>query len=173
MPEAAMIEDLVSVPHVDLRRYLGVWYEIARKPMRHEDTAARDITATYEMDADGAVRVVNSCIDEHGRIEQSEGQARPVDSSNARLEVSFLPQGLRWIPFTKGDYWILRLDADYRTALVGEPDRRYLWLLHREPQLDAVVQAGWLAAAQMQGYAIDDLIRPAQSGRVHREPAAA
>lgn len=158
-----------TVPHVDLQRYLGTWYEIARKPMRHEDKTARDITATYSLDDSGAVRVVNACINEEGKVEVAEGQAKPTDATHGKLEVTFLPQGLRWIPFTKGDYWILRLDADYQTALVGDPDRKYLWLLHRQPKMDATVKAIWLEAARAQGYELDDLIHPQQSGQVHRE----
>jgi apolipoprotein D and lipocalin family protein len=164
-----MTDELKAVPHVDLARYLGTWYEIARKPMRHEDAAARDITATYELDDGGAVRVLNSCIDEDGMVDASEGQAKPVDASNAKLEVTFLPQGLRWIPFARGDYWILRLDEDYTTALVGEPGRKYLWLLHRSPQMDPAMRNEWLESARLRGYELDDVIFPSQSGRVHRE----
>ena len=163
-----MTDDLKTMPTVDLHRYLGTWYEIARKPMRHEDATARDITATYELDDAGAVRVVNSCINADGEVETAEGQAMPVDTSTAKLEVTFLPQGLRWIPFTKGDYWILRVDEGYNTALVGEPGRKYLWLLHRAPQMDAMVRDEWLDFARMRGYGLDDLIYPEQSGQVHR-----
>ena len=164
-----MTDELKTVPHVELARYLGTWYEIARKPMRHEDATARDITATYELDDSGAVRVLNSCIDEDGKVDASEGLARPVDASNAKLEVSFLPQGLRWIPFARGDYWILRLDEDYNTALVGEPGRKYLWLLHRSPQMGPEAKNEWLEFARMRGYGLDDMIFPLQSGQVHRE----
>jgi apolipoprotein D and lipocalin family protein len=166
-----MTETLKTVPHVDLARYLGTWYEIARKPMRHEDATARDITASYELDEEGAVRVLNGCIDEDGNVEVAEGQARPVDDSNARLEVTFLPRGLRWIPFARGDYWILRLDDGYTTALVGEPGRKYLWLLHRSPRMDSATRDEWLEFARLHGYDLDDAIFPSQSGRVHREEA--
>lgn len=158
-----------TVPRVDLQRYLGTWYEIARKPMRHEDRTARDITATYSLDDAGAVRVVNACINQDGKVDVVEGQAKAIDDSCSKLEVTFLPEGLRWIPFTKGDYWILRLDADYQTALVGDPDRKYLWLLHRQPQMDASILAMWLDTARAQGYILDDLIHPQQSGQVHRD----
>ena len=161
--------ELHTVAHVDLNRYLGNWYEIARKPMRYEDEAARDITATYSLNEDGSVRVLNACINKDGEAEQSEGQAKPVDGSNARLEVTFLPQGLRWIPFSKGDYWIMRLDEEYQTALVGDPDRKFLWLLHRNPSIDDATRAEWLGFAQAQGYDIGDLIHPLQSGQMHRE----
>jgi apolipoprotein D and lipocalin family protein len=160
-----MTEDLKTAPSVDLQRYLGTWYEIARKPMRHEDETASNITADYSLNEDGSVRVLNSCINEEGEPEQSEGQAKPVDGSNARLEVTFLPQGLRWIPFTRGDYWIMRLDESYQTALVGDPQRKFLWLLHRRPQLDADTRAEWLGFAQAQGYDIGDIIVPVQNGQ--------
>ena len=153
------------VSSLDLTRYLGTWYEIARKPMRHEDATARDVTATYTLDDAGAVRVLNACINAEGEIEVSEGQAKPTDASNARLEVTFLPQGLRWIPFTKGDYWILRVDEDYRTALVGSPDFEYLWLLHREPELDAGTSEAFLQYAQSLGYRLENLIHTPHTGR--------
>lgn len=164
-----MTKDLHTVAHVDLGRYLGNWYEIARKPMRYEDDTATDITATYSLNEDGSVHVLNACINKEGEAEQSDGQAKPVDDSNARLEVTFLPQGLRWIPFTKGDYWIMRLDENYHTALVGNPERKYLWLLHRNPQMDEDARAEWLGYAQAQGYDIRDIIHPIQSGQMHRE----
>lgn len=167
-----MTEALHTVAHVDLERYLGTWFEIARKPMRHEDATARDITASYSLNEDGSVKVLNACINAEGEIEEVEGQAKPVDDTNAKLEVTFLPKGLRWIPFTKGDYWIMRLDADYQTALVGDPERKYLWLLHRQPKMDAASIDAWLQFARQQGYDTGDMIHPHQSGAVHREPDA-
>lgn len=168
-----MSEELKTVARVDLARYLGTWYEIARKPMRFEDATARDITATYALEADGAVRVTNSCLDAEGEVDVAEGRAEPVDAgNNAKLEVTFLPRGLRWIPFAKGDYWILRLDEGYRTALVGEPGRKYLWLLHREPRMDPATRGEWLEFARTLGYDLGDVIFPAQSGQVHREAEA-
>ena len=96
--------DPITISHLDLTRYLGRWFEIARLPMRHEPANATDITATYSLDEQGAIRVQNRMrLD--GEVEESIGQARPVDESNSKLEVTFLPAGLRWIPFTKGDYW--------------------------------------------------------------------
>ena len=72
--------------------------------------------------------------------------------------MSFLPEGLRWIPFTKGDYWVLKVDPQYTTALVGEPNRKYLWLLHRESTLDDQIKQTYLAYAQSLGYDLTDLI---------------
>ncbi|MDO5506444.1 MAG: lipocalin family protein [Pseudoxanthomonas suwonensis] len=156
-----------TVPFVDLQRYLGTWYEIVRKPIRHEDTAARDVTATYTLQDDGSIEVLNRSLDENGEYEDATGRATVVDTAtNAKLEVSFLPAGLRWIPFTKGDYWVLRVDDGYNMALVGTPDYKYLWLLARDadPGHDTIVQ--WLDHASALGYETGDVIRPVQSGAV-------
>lgn len=160
-------EPIHSVPHVDLQKYFGIWFEIVRKPMRHEDATARDITATYSLNEDKSVRVINACLNKHGHVEVSEGKATPVDTSNAKLEVSFLPEVLQWIPFSKGHYWVLKLDEQYTTALVGEPSRKYLWLLHREPKMLPAVRHEWIDFAVSIGYDISDLIFPEQSGLVH------
>ncbi|NYZ63255.1 lipocalin family protein [Luteimonas deserti] len=154
-----------TVPAVDLQRYLGTWYELARLPMRHEPEDYRDITASYSLNDDGTVRVANRAIDGRGEPQEAIGEATPVEGShNSKLEVSFLPEGLRWIPFTKGDYWILRLDADYRIALVGSPDRKYLWLMAREPHLPVALRDDYLATARALGYDLADLIHTPQPG---------
>lgn len=156
---------LQTVPSVDLPRYAGLWYEIARLPIRQEDRDATDVTAQYTLQGDGKVRVVNRCINGEGEPEEAEGEATPIDESNARLEVSFLPAALRWMPFARGDYWILRLDADYATALVGTPDRRYLWLLSRQPVMDEMGKREWLAFAAAHGFDLAELIHTPQTGR--------
>lgn len=156
--------DPTTVADLDLARYLGRWYEIARLPMRHEPADATDITATYALNEDGSVRVQNRML-HAGEVEESIGRATTVDGNNSKLEVSFLPEGLRWIPFTKGDYWVLKLDAAYSVALVGSPDRKYLWLLARHPHLDEATRNHYLAHAQAQGYDIAELIHTPHTGR--------
>src|SRR5690606_32171966 len=128
-----------TVGALDLDRYLGTWYEIGRLPLRQEDDHASDVTATYSRRDDGAILVDNRCRDAEGQPVQAMGRATPDDRRAGRLSVSFLPAGLRWVPFTEADYWVLKLDAEYRVALVGTPDREHLWLLSREPQLDAQI----------------------------------
>jgi len=155
--------ELATVPQVDLQRYLGTWYEVARLPIRFEPEDATDVTAHYSLNEDGSVRVQNRCL-RGGNLEESIGQAKPVDDTNSRLEVSFLPEGLRWIPFTKGDYWIMQLDAAYTTALVGSPDRKYLWLLARLPQMDATTRDHYIAYAQQQGFDTAALIHTPHTG---------
>ena len=112
----------------------------------------------------------NRCLDEEGKPTQALGQAKPVDDSNARLTVSFLPEYLRWIPFTKGDYWILRLADDYSVSLVGTPDRKNLWLLSRSRDLPQAVRDNYLATARAEGFDLSALITPAQSGKMVEIP---
>ncbi len=154
---------LPTVPALDLPRYLGTWYEIDRLPMRHEPEDATDVSAHYTLDEDGSIRVRNRCL-RGGELVEAIGQAKPIDASNSRLEVSFLPEGLRWIPFTKGDYWVILVDGGYTAALVGSPDRRYLWLLSREPRMDEITRQHYIAYARQQGFDVDRMIHTPHTG---------
>lgn len=156
---------VAAIPSLDLNRYLGKWHEICRLPLKWEDEAATDITARYSLESDGKIRVDNRCFDAKGEPTQSIGEAVPVNEGQSQLKVSFLPPSLRWIPFTKGDYWVLKLDPDYRFSLVGTPDRAHLWLLAREPEVDAAVKEAYLAEARRQGFDLGPLITPRQTGR--------
>ncbi|WP_345984678.1 lipocalin family protein [Sulfurimonas sp. HSL-1656] len=115
---------LPTVEHVDLERYGGLWHEIARYENRFEEGCV-GATARYRLQ-DGHVRVVNSCYDDAGRLkDQAKGKAHVVEGSgNAKLRVTFF-----W-PFY-GDYWIIMLADDYRYAVIGDPERKYLWILAR------------------------------------------
>ncbi len=144
--------DVTAVLLVDLNRYLGRWYEICRLPLKWEDKIATDISASYSRTENGSVRVDNRCFDGEGKPTQSVGEAKPVDETNSRLKVSFLPKFIRWIPFTEGDYWILKLDPEYRFSLVGTPDRKHLWLLAREPGAPEAVVQRYLVEAKRQGF---------------------
>jgi apolipoprotein D and lipocalin family protein len=156
---------VTAVPSVDLRRYLGRWYEICRLPLKWEDETATDITANYSLNEAGNIRVDNRCFDAKGKPSQAIGEAVPVDGANSRLKVTFLPEYVRWLPFGRGDYWILKLDPEYRTALVGSPDRKYLWLLSRAPSVEEGVLQDYLGAALSQGFRLSRLITPRHTGR--------
>jgi apolipoprotein D and lipocalin family protein len=122
---------LATADHVDLRRYSGRWYEIARYSHWFEKGCSA-VTADYSLLEDGTLEVVNRCIlaDKGGKAKQAVGRAKVVDpATNARLKVSFFR------PFY-GDYWILHLDPDYRYVVVGAPSRKYLWILARSPRLE-------------------------------------
>ncbi|MGF3054413.1 lipocalin family protein [Microbacterium sp. YY-03] len=157
--------DVVSLPALDLERYLGPWFEIARLPMRWEDDKATCVTAHYTMNDDGTVRVDNRCYDEDGKPVQSIGRAKPVEGEPAQLRVSFMPELLRWMPFTEGDYWVLKIDENYKHALVGTPDHKNLWLLARTSTIDPEIEREFLDHATAQGFDLAPLIRPRQDGR--------
>ena len=159
-------KDVVAVPSVDLQRYLGSWFEICRLPLKWEDAEASDISATYSETADGRIRVENRCLDKDGKPDRSIGVAVPQDETHAKLKVSFLPEYLRWIPFTQGDYWVLAIAPDYSVALVGTPDREHLWLIARSAAVPAETVENYLAVAKSQGFDLDRLITPRQSGRM-------
>jgi apolipoprotein D and lipocalin family protein len=135
---------------VDIDRYAGTWYEIARMPHFFQRNCARDTTAHYLREGD-AVRVTNRCVDADGEEIKAEGRARVVEpASNRKLKVGFLSI-FGWYPF-EGDYWILDLDPDYRWVLVGTPSREYGWILARDPQLDPALRADLSARLKALGY---------------------
>jgi len=152
---------LVAAEKVELDKYLGVWYEVARKPMYFERKCIYDITATYTLNENGNIVVDNKCYDTEGNLQRSVGEAFISNAPfNSKLRVSFLPEGVRWIPVGRGDYWILKLDDDYQTVLVGEPKRKYLWILSRTPQLKKEQIQEYLNYAKSQGYNVSDVIYP-------------
>ena len=136
-PRGPSAAPLATVPKVELERYAGRWHELARTPNWFQRSCASDVTADYARRADGTVSVVNSCRRADGSLDRSEGVARVVDpATNAKLEVAFAPEALRWIPAVWGNYWVVDLAPDYRYAIVGEPSREYLWVLSRTTTLD-------------------------------------
>ena len=156
---------LATVAHVDLDRYAGMWFEIARLPTRAEDRCERDVTATYEV-MDSGLRVINRCRRADGRIKSAVGRARVVeDRTNARLQVSFAPSFLDALPFVWGDYWILDLADDYDAAMVGTPDRKHLWLLSRTPSLPGTELSAFIARADQQGFDTARLVYTEQTVR--------
>jgi apolipoprotein D and lipocalin family protein len=132
-PLASVAEErpLEVVPYVDLGRYLGTWHEIARYPNRFQKDCVKNVTATYSLREDGDLRVVNRCLEADGTVNEASGKAWVTDrATGAKLRVRFF-----W-PFS-GSYWIIDLGQDYEYAVVGEPDRDYLWILSRTPTLPA------------------------------------
>lgn len=131
-------EPLLTVPSVDVPRYMGVWYEIAKFPNRFQKMCASNTSAQYSARTDGTVSVRNRCTDADGKISEVEGQARQLgNATSPRLEVRFAPAWLSFLPFVWGDYWVIDLDADYQLVAVSEPKREFLWVLSRTPTVNA------------------------------------
>lgn len=144
-------KSLQTVNHVDLNRYLGKWYEIARYAHRFQEGCATSM-ATYSLRDDGKISVVNECYEKSsGKLRQARGKAWVVDKeTNAKLKVSFF-----W-PFS-GDYWIIDLGDNYEYAVVGHPGRKYLWILSRTIKMDADIYEEILQRLQIQDYDITKL----------------
>ena len=145
-----------TVASVDLDRYAGTWYEVARFPTSFQDgrgIACTHVTATYTPRPDGRIGVLNRCRNaaDGGAERAAEATAYVVEGSNgARLRVSFF-----W-PF-HGDYWVIGLDSGYDWAVVGDPRREYLWILSRTPSMRAADQARAVGIARAQGFPVERL----------------
>ena len=152
-------EPLATVPSVDLERYVGTWYEIARYPNRFQRDCVSDTTANYTLLANGKIQVVNACREANGTMKTARGKAKIVDrTSNARLKVTFF-----W-PFY-GDYWIIGLAPDYSYAIVGEPGRKYLWILSRTTRMSTESYEEALQKIRVAGYDPNRLMQTPQSAR--------
>lgn len=153
-----------AVPFVDLDRYAGDWFEIARFPNRFQRRCVGDVRASYTRRPDGRLDVVNRCRTADGQTE-ARGVARIVDEQTfARLKVRFAPAWLSFLPLVWGDYWIIGLAPDYSWAVVGEPGHDYLWILARAPRLDEESIAATRAAARASGYDVEHLVQTSHAG---------
>ena len=156
--ERRQLPALETVPHVDLSRYLGTWYEIASFPQDYQ-RGCTATTATYTLRDDGMIDVVNRCRlgSPQGKEKTAHGRARVVDrTTNAKLEVSFFR------PFW-GDYWIIELGQDYSYAVVGHPARDYLWILSRTPTMSPDRYQNILGRLRAQGYETSRLVPTLQA----------
>jgi apolipoprotein D and lipocalin family protein len=145
------------VENVDIEKYLGRWFEIAR----YETSFQKDcdfVTATYSPLDDGEVRVLNQCRRDgaYSELDSAKGKAWIKDTkSNAKLKVQFF-----W-PFS-GDYWIMELDEEYNLAVVGHPKRKFLWILSREPKISQELYDEIIDRIESQGYDSSKLRKTAQ-----------
>lgn len=148
-----------SAGRLDLERYEGTWYELARLPMYFQRRCLES-EAHYRLQESGELAVLNRCRTAEGEWIEARGKAWPQEKGrNDRLWVRFDNTFSRLFPFlTKGDYWVLYVDPTYRLALVGSPDRDYLWLLARDPQVSPEQRERLLTVARQQGYDLAPLI---------------
>ncbi|MFB6317511.1 lipocalin family protein [Saccharicrinis sp. FJH54] len=148
---------LETVNQLDLKKYTGTWYEIARLPNSFEK-GLKCTTANYSINDDGSIKVVNKGhkTDEPDKVKQSTGKALVPDKAEpGKLKVSF-----QW-PFY-GKYWVLKLDPEYKHVLVGTPSGKYLWLLSRNPDMDDREMLEYVEYAKSKGFNIQNLIYVAQ-----------
>ncbi|WP_114192049.1 outer membrane lipoprotein Blc [Edaphovirga cremea] len=149
--------DVEVVNNFEVKRYLGIWYEIARLDHRFE-RGLDHVTANYSTRDDGGIRVINRGFNvKKQEWEQSEGKGYFIGSpAQASLKVSFFG------PFY-GGYNVIELDKEYRYALVCGPNKDYLWILSRTPTLDEGTREKLLETARKYGFDTDKLIWVNQS----------
>lgn len=154
-----------SAGQLDLERYEGTWYELARLPMSRQ-RRCRASEAHYRLQESGELAMLNRCRTVEGEWIEVRARARPQQRGRRdRLRVHFDSPFGHLLPFlARGDYWILYIDPSYRLALVGSPDRDHLWLLAREPEVSSRQREQLLGVARGRGYDLAPLI--------WRQPAA-
>ncbi len=143
-----------TINFVDLQKYAGLWYEVAKIPNSFQDQCAYGTTAEYKIEPNGDIIVINKCYDIDGKLDIADGVAEVVDkNTNSKLEVSFVSfLGIR--PFW-GDYWIIGLGENYEYAIVGHPERKYGWILSRTPTLSDETMKVIYETLSKQGYNIN------------------
>lgn len=161
--DTAQSAPLSPIAALDVPRYMGTWYEIARYPNWFQKKCRDSSRADYKLQADGRIQVINRCRLENGDTSEAVGVARQLGpASSARLEVRFAPAWLSFIPLVWGDYWVIDLDDAYQLVAVSEPSRQYLWVLSRTPQVDATAYAALLERLAARGFDIAALEVSAQ-----------
>lgn len=147
-----------TIASLDVPRYLGTWYEIAKFPNWFQKKCVSNTKAVYAARPDGNLRVLNSCKTASGETSEAEGLARQIGAKDSpKLEVRFAPEWLSFLPLVWGDYWVIDLDSQYQVAAVSDPRREYLWVLSRTPQLDPKVYADLLQRLKQQQFDIQKL----------------
>ncbi|XP_015081947.1 temperature-induced lipocalin-1 [Solanum pennellii] len=157
-------KEMEVVKNLDVEKYMGRWYEIASFPSRNQPKDGVNTRATYTLNQDGTVHVLNETWS-GGKRGSIEGTAYKVDpkSDEAKLKVKFyIPPFLPIIPIV-GDYWVLYIDDDYQYALIGQPSKKYLWILCRQPHLDEEIYNQLVEKAKEVGYDVSKLHKTPQA----------
>lgn len=160
---SAWAQGVQPIESLDLTRYSGTWYEIARLPNRFQKDCVANTSATYSLTADGFIQVENSCQENNGKTNITLGRARSENAGNTQLTVTFVNIFGRWIFAFGGDYWVIALEDNYQWVVVGHPERSYGWILARNPSQLTTSQLNDIKAALIsQGYQPCDFISQAQ-----------
>jgi apolipoprotein D and lipocalin family protein len=150
----------VTAETVDLSRYAGRWFEIARLPMPFQK-AGEAAMAEYGSNPDGTISVHNIAIRPDGSQHDIRGYAKVLNPpANTKLAVRFSTWFGPLIPMPKeGNYWVLHVDDRYEEAIVGTPNRKYLWLLARTATIPGQRYAALVAKAEALGFDVSRLIK--------------
>jgi apolipoprotein D and lipocalin family protein len=144
---------LVTIPTLDVQRYMGTWYEIAKYPNWFQKKCVAETRAEYKLQVGGSVQVINRCRRDTGEIEEAIGEARQTGvATSPKLQVRFAPSWLSLLPFVWGNYWVVDLDDGYQLVAVSEPKREYLWVLSRTPTVSPQSYDALLVRLEAQGF---------------------
>ena len=148
-----LMPPLTTIESLDVPRYMGTWYEIAKYPNFFQRKCVGSTRAEYSAAADGQVRVVNRCKVQSGDFIEAIGAARQVGAATSpKLQVRFAPAWLSFIPMVWGDYWVIDLDAKMQLVAVSEPQREYLWVLSRTAKVDPAAYEALLGRLAQKGF---------------------
>ena len=151
---------LTTIASLDVQRYLGTWYEIAKYPNQFQKKCAAATRADYSQLANGRLSVVNRCTTQDGLTSEAIGEARQTGSATSpKLQVRFAPAWLSFIPMVWGNYWVIDLDPNYQVAAISEPTREYLWVLARSPEISPKTYADLTARLEKMGFDLQKLVR--------------
>lgn len=147
---------LEAITSLDVARYMGTWYEVAKYPNWFQKRCIANTSATYATQQNGMLQVVNRCQKEDGSMSEALGAAKQVgDASSPKLEVRFAPAWLSFLPFMWGNYWVIDLDPQYQLAAVSEPSRKYLWILSRSKTVEPTAYESLLQRLKQKGFNLD------------------
>jgi len=150
---------LTTIASLDVPRYMGTWYEIAKYPNWFQKKCVAETKAEYRLQAGGTVQVINRCRRENGDIDEALGEARQIGpSTSPKLKVRFAPSWLSFLPFVWGNYWVVDLDVSYQLVAVSEPKREYLWVLSRTPTVSPDAYDALLGRLKAQGFDLNRLV---------------
>ena len=160
---APILSALATISSLDVPRYMGTWYEIAKYPNRFQKQCVADVSAEYRLQTNGSVQVTNRCRTENSTMDDAVGEAGQVGpATSPKLQVRFAPVWLSWLPMVWGNYWVIDLDAEYQLVAVSEPNREYLWVLARTPTVTTEVYDALLGRLKAQGFDLGRLERTKQ-----------
>lgn len=164
IPIATQATQVKSIDQLDINQYMGRWYEIAKLPNWFQRNCAQNTKATYQLLNPAQIQVLNQCQTANGEMIQALGMARPRSNGlPAQLEVRFAPSWLGWLPLVWGDYWVLDLDPQYQLAAVGDPSKKYLWILSRTPQISEASYKALTQRLSVMGFDVSRLEKTTQN----------
>ena len=147
-----------TIASLDVPRYMGSWFEIAKYPTWFQKKCVSGARAQYSLLGDGQVQVINRCRLASGEVSEATGMARQIGpATSPKLEVRFAPAWLSFLPFVWGNYWVIDLDEDYQLAAISEPRRDYLWILSRTPKVDPARYQQLLGRLRQKGFDLERL----------------